>query len=122
LKVGREKEDMDELKSANGHHPVLGSTGIKKVMITQRSGAGNSYDVVDSLEVWGDLGTSITVEVDEVSTNVVITTSGDLGEESASGFGHRYAAKDNTITKVFINDTDTGFDPNLGRARIEIEV
>jgi hypothetical protein len=121
MRVGRKAEDMDELKSANGDHPIKNSTGIKKVTITQGS-AGNSFDVVDSVEVRGNLGTSITVEVDEILPNVVVSTSNDLNQESATGFGHRYAAKDPTIIEVRINGTTTGYDPALGRGHVAIEV
>jgi hypothetical protein len=122
LRVGRKAEDMDELTSANGGHPIKNSTGIKKVMITQPRSAGNSFDEVDSLEVRGNLGTSITVEVVEMPPNVVVTTSDDLDQESATGFGHRYAAKDPTIVEVLINGTSIGYDPALGRGHVAIEV
>jgi hypothetical protein len=118
MRVGRKAEDMDELTSANDH-PVRSASEISEVVITQPPKPAKSFVDVDMVEVRGNLGTSITVEVD---TDLVVTTNGNLHKESETGFGHRYAADDATIIEVLIDGKTTGYDPAIGRGRVDITV
>ncbi|HYL78136.1 MAG TPA: hypothetical protein VEU96_28230 [Bryobacteraceae bacterium] len=123
VRIGRQKEDMDQLQSANGNHPVDSVSDITGVLITQPGSQPQSFVNVDRVEVRGNLGTSITVEVDVLSSKVVVTTSSDLHKEEATQeFGNRYWADDRTIIEILINDTTTGYDPSIERGHISIDV
>jgi hypothetical protein len=119
MRVGRKDEDMDQLTSANGSHPVKSASEIIEVVIIHPPELAKSFVDVDRVEVRGNLGTSITVEVD---TDLVVTTSGNLQRESETGFGHLYAADDATIIEVLIDGKTTGYDPAIGRGHVDITV
>jgi len=123
VRIGRQKEDMDQLQSANGNYPVDSVSDITGVLITQPGSQAKSFVDVDSVEVRGNSGTNIKVEVDVLSSKVAVTTSSGLHKEKATTeFGNRYRADDRTIIEILINGTTTEYDPSIARGHVSIEV
>jgi len=119
LRVARAVEFMQELKSNDGRHTLENSMTIEDVTIILNGDRKPPQNVRHTVEVLGDLNTVITVKMD--SDKVVVITSSSLNEDFVPGFG-RYAAADEKIKEVIVDNIDKTFTAKYERVRVEIGV
>jgi putative cofactor-binding repeat protein len=118
VRVGRKLEFMQELVGANGTHTIGNESEIKSVTVTQKSSAAKNYPVEESVEVIGDQGTVIAVEMDDEG-EIDVGTNNPLTPDFVAGWG-RYAEADSTIVAIVIDGGANILQPNGQSVRVDI--